>query len=59
MSWVHRDDNGEDCFATRDACDEHFASFSRSDKIPCRPEVKARCERIACRSSGAECFRLP
>lgn len=59
MSWVHLDENGEYCYPTRAACDENFASFARTDKLACRVEVKPVCERIACRGSGAECFRQP
>jgi len=59
MSWVHRDENGEYCYPTRAACDESFRTFGRHDKLPCRAAMQPRCERIACRGGGAQCFRLP
>ena len=56
FSWVHLDENGEQCYPTKPVCDDEFDSFGRDMKIPC--ELRATCESYACRDIGKECVRL-
>ena len=56
FSWVHLDENGEQCYATKPVCDDEFDRFGRDMKIPC--EMRATCASYACRDIGKECMKL-
>ncbi len=58
FSWVHLDQNGENCYQTKPKCDVEFKNFGRDMKIACAAEQKPRCGGYACRNLGKECFSL-
>lgn len=54
FSWVHLDQNGQSCFATKATCDVEFKDFGRDTKIPCEAQ-RERCGTYACRKLGKDC----
>lgn len=58
FSWVHLDENGENCYETKPNCDAEFKGFGRNMKIECRAEQRTRCGGHACRNIGKECAQL-
>ena len=56
FTWIHRDENGQQCFPTFGACQQEFRGFGRKDKLPCRIQRDDGCGSFACRRSGAECY---
>jgi hypothetical protein len=56
FSWVHLDENGENCYPDEAACKKAFDQFGRTDKIPCAPAKRKSCGGYACRDIGKECY---